>query len=168
MKTTTLFIACLTILLSINTVSAQYGNNGYGNGYGNNSRNGMNQMGGMNQRSEPEKPKEIPAEEIVAKYMEDMKPAVGLDELQSIAIANVLVESVHAQGRITKLNLSQEDLMNEYKALGESTDRKIINFLNKDQKEKYLTFKEEKKQPKNSKEKSKKKSKEKAPENNNK
>ncbi|TRX16079.1 hypothetical protein FNW25_13390 [Flavobacterium franklandianum] len=156
MKTTTLFITCLIILISINTISAQYGNNGYGgNGYGNGSRNGMNQMGGMNQRSEPEKPKEIPAEEIVAKYMEDMKPAVGLDELQSIAITNVLVESVNAQGRITKLNLSQEDLMNEYKALAESTDRKINNFLNKDQKDKYLAFKEDIKQPKKKKDKKK-------------
>lgn len=170
MKTTYKFIASLVLLISINTVSAQYGNNGYGgngygnNGYGNGLRNGMNQMGGMNQRSEPEKPKEIPAEEIVAKYMEDMKPAVGLDELQTIAITNVLVESVNAQGRITKLNLSQEDLMNEYKALGESTDRKIINFLNKEQKDKYLAFKEEKKQPKKSKSKDKKK--DKNPENN--
>lgn len=169
MKTTYKFIASLVLLISINTISAQYGNNGYGgNGYGNGSRNGMNQMGGMNQRSEPEKPKEIPAEEIVAKYMEDMKPAVGLDELQTIAITNVLIESVNAQGRISKLNLSQEDLMNEYKALAESTDRKTINFLNKDQKEKYLAFKEEKRQPKKSKEKKKEKKKEQAPENNNK
>ena len=169
MKTTTLFIASLIALISINTITAQYGNNGYGgNSYGNGSRNGMNQMGGMNQRSEPEKPKEIPAEEIVAKYMEDMKPAVGLDELQTIAITNVLIESVNAQGRISKLNLSEEDLINEYKALAESTDRKTINFLNKDQKEKYLAFKEEKRQPKKSKEKKKEKKKEQAPENNNK
>ena len=173
MKTTPKFIASLIILISINTVSAQYGNNGYGgngyggNGYGNNGYgNGMNQMGGMNQRSQPEKPKEIPAEEIVAKYMEDMKPAVGLDELQTIAITNVLVESVNAQGRISKLNLPQEDLINEYKALSENTDRKVINFLNKDQKDKYLAFKEEKKQPKKSK--SKEKKKEKTSENNDK
>ena len=166
MKTTTQLIASLILLISINTVSAQYGNNGYGgNGYGNGSRNGMNQMGGMNQRSEPEKPKEVPAEEIVAKYMEDMKPAVGLDELQTIAIANVLVESLNAQGRITKLNLAQEDLMNEYKALAESTDRKINNFLNKDQKDKYLAFREDMKQPKKAKDKKKEKKKEKATEN---
>ena len=153
------------LLISIHTVSGQYGNNGYGgNGYGNNGYgNDRNQMGGMNQPTEPEKPKEIPAEVIVAKYMEDMKPAVGLDELQIIAISNVLVESVKAQGRITKLNLPEEDLINEYKALSETTDRKVINFLNKDQKEKYLTFKEQAKQPKKSKSKAKKK--EKTPEN---
>ncbi|HWR94541.1 MAG TPA: hypothetical protein VN192_05020 [Flavobacterium sp.] len=163
MKTKTLFFIILIILISINTVSAQYGNNGYGgNGYGSGYGNSMNQMGAMNQRSEPEKPKEIPTEEIVAKYMEDMKPAVGLDELQTIAISNVLVESVNAQGRISKLNLSQDDLMAEYKLISESTDKKILNYLNKDQKEKYLTFKEERKQPKKSKSKDKKK--EKSPE----
>jgi hypothetical protein len=167
MKTTTILLASLFILISINTVSAQYGNNGYGgNGYGNGYGNSMNQMGAMNQRSQPEKPKEIPTEEIVAKYMEDMKPAVGLDELQVIAISKVLVESVNAQGRISKLNLSQEDLMKEYKLLTEGTDKKILNYLNKDQKDKYLTFKEEKKQSK--KPKSKEKKKEKNPENNDK
>lgn len=158
MKSTNLIIASLIILLSINSVTAQYGNNGYGgNGYGNSYGNSgrMSQMGGMNQNSQPEKPKEIPAKEIVAKYMEEMKPAVGLDELQIIAISNVLVESVNAQGRISKLNLPQEDLINEYKALSENTDRKINNFLNKDQKDKYLAFKEEKKQPKKTKAKAK-------------
>ena len=47
-----------------------------------------------------------------------------------------------------------------------STDKKIINYLNKDQKDKYLTFKEESKQSK--KNKSKEKKKEKTPENNDK
>jgi hypothetical protein len=160
MKSTTLFIASLIILISINSVSAQYGNNGYGgNGYGNGYGNSMNQMGAMSQRSQPEKPKEIPTEEIVAKYMEDMKTSVGLDELQTIAISNVLIESVNAQGRISKLNLSQDDLMNEYKLISESTDKKILNFLNSDQKDKYLAFKEERKQQKKSKSKEKKKEK---------
>ena len=146
------------MILSITTISAQYGNNGYGgNGYGGNGYGNRGGMGGMSQNSQPEKPKEIPAEEIVAKYMEEMKPAVGLDELQTIAISNVLVESVNAQGRINKLNLPQEDLINEYKLLTESTDRKVNNFLNKDQKDKYLAFKDEKKQPKKSKSKEKKK-----------
>ncbi len=150
------FIGCLLILISINSVSAQYGNNGYGgNGYG--SSNRMSQMGGMNQRSEPEKPKEIPNEEIVAKYMEDMKPAVGLDELQSIAISNVLLESVNTQGRILKLNLSQDEQINEFQLLSENTDKKINNFLNKDQIDKYLAFKEDRKNSKKSKSKPKKK-----------
>jgi hypothetical protein len=129
-------------------------NNGMmGNGRG----NGMNQMGAMSQRSEPEKPKEIPPEEIVAKYMEEMTPALGLDELQNLAISNVLLETVKAQGRISKLHLSPEDEATEYKLLVESNDKKINNFLNKDQKEKYIAFKEDMKKPKKSKSKEKKK-----------
>lgn len=161
MKTITLYIASLILLISINTVSAQYGNNGYGgggyggNGYGSNNR--MNQMGGMNQRSEPEKPKEIPNEEIVAKFMEEVKPALSLDELQHIAISNVVLESVNAQGRILKLNLTQEEQMKEFQLLSENTDKKINNYLNKDQKDKYLAFKEDRKNPKKTKSKQKKK-----------
>jgi hypothetical protein len=153
------FIAYLIILIVTNSVSAQYGNNGYGgyggNGYGRN--NGMNQMGGMNQRSEPEKPKEVPNDEIVSKYMEEMKPAVSLDELQTIAISNVLLESVNAQGRILKLNLPQDEQMKELQLLAENTDKKINNYLNNDQKDKYLAFKEDRKNPKKSKSKQKKK-----------
>jgi hypothetical protein len=161
MRSTKTFLASLFMLLSITTISAQYGNNGYGgNGYGGNAYGnggGMSQMGGMNQNSQPEKPKEIPAEETVAKYMNEMKPAIGLDELQSIAISNVLIESVHTQGRILKLNLSQDDQMKEFQLLAESTDKKINDFLNKDQKDKYIAFKEDRKNPKKSKSKEKKK-----------
>lgn len=161
MKTTKTFLAGLFMLLSITTISAQYGNSGYGgggyggNGYG--SGGGMNQMGGMNQRSQPEKPKEIPAEETVAKVMEDMKPAVGLDELQVIAISNVLIESLNTQGRILKQDSTQDEQMKDFQALSENTDRQIMNFLNTDQKEKYLAFKEDRKNPKKSKSKEKKK-----------
>ena len=161
MKTTKTFLASLFMLFSISTIYAQYGNNGYGNnGYGGNgygSGSGMNQMGGMNQRSQPEKPKEIPAEVTVAKVMEEMKPAVGLDELQVIAISNVLIESINTQGRILKQDSTQDEQIKDFQALSENTDRKIMNFLNKDQKDKYLAFKEDRKNPKKSKSKEKKK-----------
>jgi hypothetical protein len=161
MKTTNTFLASLLMLFSITTISAQYGNSGYGgggyggNGYGSNS--GMNQMGAMDQRSQPEKPKEIPAEVTVAKVMEDMKPAVELDELQVIAISNVLIESLKTQGRILKQDTTQDEQMKDFQLLAENTDRKIMDFLNKDQKDKYLAFKEDRKNPKKSKSKEKKK-----------
>ncbi len=163
MKTTNKFIAAIIILFSINTISAQYGNNGYGgnggyggSGYGNGHSGGRGQMGGMNQDSQPEKPKEIPVEVTVSKIMEDMKPAVALDELQTIAISNLLVESLNAQGRIFKQDTNQEDQIKDFQTLTENTDRKIMNFLNKDQKDKYLAFKEDRKNPKKSKSKDKK------------
>lgn len=158
MKTTPYFVTILFFLISIHTVSAQYNNNGYGgNGYGRN--NGMNQMGAMSQRSQPEPPKETPPEEMVAKFMEEMKPEVGLDELQTIAISNILVESVKTQGRILKMSLTQEEQSNELKTLAENTDRKVMNFLNKEQKDKYTAFKEDRKNSKKSKSKDKKKEK---------
>lgn len=165
MKTTHKFLVIAFILFSITTVCAQYGgngygNNGYGNGYGGGGR--MNQMnGGMNQGSQPEKPKEIPAEETAAKVVAEMKPALNLDELQAIAISNVLIESLNTQGRILKQDSTQDEQMKDFQALAESTDRKINQFLSKEQKEKYIIFKEDRKNQKKSKGKSKSKSKEK-------
>ena len=156
MRTIQTIAVSIFVLFSINIVSAQYGNNGYGgrgNGYG--GSNGMNQMGSsMSQQSQPEKPKEIPAEVTVAKVMEEMKPALNLDELQVIAISNVLTESIRTQGVLLKQEYSNEDQMKNFQALSETTDRKINQFLNQEQKEKYLVFKEDRKNPKKSKGKS--------------
>ena len=144
------------VLFSMNTVSAQYGNYGMGGNQMNQRGGGMNQMGNnMGQQSQPEKPKEIPAEVTAAAIMEDMKPALNLDELQVIAVSNVLIESIKAQGVLLKQEYNQEDQMKNFKALAESTDRKINQFLSQEQKEKYLAFKEDRKSVKKSKEKSK-------------
>lgn len=134
------FFSALVTIVSINRVNAQFNNGFGGNGLGRN--NGMNQMGSISQATEPEKPKEIPPQEIAARYIEEMKPDVGLDELQIIAISNVLIETIRAEGRMMKLNLPQEDLIKEHKLLSENSDRKVMDFLNKEQKEKYLAFKE--------------------------
>lgn len=161
MKTKNVILTCL-FLLSITTMYAQYGGNGYGNnGYGGNGygRNGYGSggMNQMNQQSQPEKPKEIPAEVSAAKIVEQMKPALNLDELQVIAIANVLTESIRTQGILLKQDFSNEDQIKNFQALSETTDRKINQFLSQEQKEKYLVFKENGRNQKKSKEKSKKK-----------
>lgn len=165
MRTIKTFLVLAFILLSITSISAQYGGNGYGgNGYGGNGYGGsrMNQMGSaMNQQSQPEKPKEIPVEVTVGTIIEKMKPALNLDELQAIAISNVLTESIKAQGVLLKQEFSQEDQIKNFQALSETTDRKINQFLSKEQKEKYLVFKEDMKNQKKSKEKSKSKKKDK-------
>jgi len=150
------FLVFIFFLLSTMSISAQYGNNGYGGngygrgGYGNNGYG--NSMSQMNQ-SQPDKPKEIPVEVTVGKIMDQMKEAVNLDELQVIAISNVLTESINEQGVLLKQNYSQDELEKNFKALSETTDRKINQFLNPDQKEKYLAFKEDIKKPKKSKDK---------------
>jgi hypothetical protein len=158
MKINQAFLIFTFISLSITSVSAQYG----GNGYGSNGYNGSGRMNsGMNQPSEPSKPKEIPVEVTAAKIMEEMKPALNLDELQVIAITNVLKESLRQKGVLLKQEYSQEDQIKNFKALAETTDQKINQFLSKEQKEKYIIYKEENQFKKKAKEKSKSKSKEK-------
>ncbi|WDF62444.1 hypothetical protein [Flavobacterium sp. KACC 22763] len=143
----TLFI--LVFGLFTFTVSAQYGggyNNGYGGGYG----NGYGRGGGMGmdrsmmagqQQGSQSKPKETPPEETAAYIVEQMRPQVNLDELQAIAITNVLADSVREQGILLKNeSSSQEQKIEQIKALRESTDKKITSFLNPDQIEKYKTF----------------------------
>jgi len=139
------------IMLSTNTISAQYGNGGYGNGYGSNRR--MNS--GMDQSRAQDKPKEIPVEVTVGKIIERIKPELNLDALQEIAISNILLERIRTQGMLIKAEVSQEDKIKNIQALSEVTDRKIMDVLNEEQKEKYIAMNEEAKNPKKSKAKKK-------------
>lgn len=144
-------------LFFTNSIFAQYGNGGYNNGYGNNYGRNRSMNSAMDQTRAPEKPKEIPVEVTVAKIVERIKSELILDELQVIAISNILSESIRTQGMLIKAETSQGDKMANIKALSEVTDRKIMELLNKDQKEKFIALNEEAKNPKKSK--SKKKSK---------
>ena len=152
MKPIQILLVSAFLLLSANTISAQYGN-GYGNGYGGNGYGNGGRMSQMNSgmSQEREKPKEIPVEVTVGKIIERLKTAVNLDELQVIAISNILTESLRSQGIIIKQENSQVDKIKDMKALSEITDSKVMVLLNKDQKEKYLAFAEEMKNQKKSK-----------------
>ncbi|QDW22997.1 hypothetical protein [Flavobacterium sp. KBS0721] len=140
--TQSLFLLVFT-LCCFNFASAQYGN-GYNNGYGG---GGYGRGGGMDRSmmSGPQpntsKPKETPPEETAAKIVEQMKPAVNLDELQAIAIANVFTDSMKEQGILLKNESSSQDQkVEQIKALRESTTKKVTAFLNPDQIEKYTAF----------------------------
>ncbi|MDR7371228.1 hypothetical protein [Flavobacterium aquidurense] len=146
MKPTQSLFLLVLALFCFNSVSAQYGN-GYNNGYGGGGYGSGGYGGGMDRsmmqgpQSSPSKPKEIPAEETAAKIVEQMKPEVNLDELQAIAITNVLADSMKEQGILLKNeNSSQDQKMEQIKALRESTTKKITAFLNPDQVEKYNSF----------------------------
>ena len=138
-----LFVLAL-MLLSIDTASAQYGNNGYSNGgYGGGGYGRNNRMNQMPQGPSQDKPKEIPVEVTVGKIMEKLKPELNLDVLQEIAISNVLIESIRSQGILLKAETAQDQKIKEIQALSETTDRKINDFLNEDQKVKYKALNEE-------------------------
>ncbi|TDE30308.1 MULTISPECIES: hypothetical protein [Flavobacterium] len=143
------------VLLSTNIISAQYGNGGYGNGYGNGYGSNRRMNSGMDQSRAQDKPKEIPVEVTVGKIMERLKPELILDELQVIAISNIFNESIRTQGMLIKAEVSQDEKIKNIQALSESTDRKVMELLNKDQKEKYIVLNEEAKNPKKSKSKKK-------------
>ena len=146
MKPTHTFFLLVFTLFCFNSVSAQYGNgynNGYGGGggYGRGGGMGMDRsmMGGPQQNTS--KPKEIPAEETAAKIVEQMKPEVKLDDLQAIAITNVIADSMREQGILLKNeNSSQDQKIEQMTALRENTTKKITAFLNPDQIEKYTNF----------------------------
>ena len=146
MNKTQFFFVLAFIFISFNTAFAQYGyGNGYGGGYGgygNGMGMGRNSMSQMDQTSS--KPKEIPAEVTVSKIMEKLKPELNLDELQTIAISNVYIDIIKSQTAIMKdEKLSQEEKSNEIKALFEVNERKVNEYLNEEQKQKYKTLKEE-------------------------
>lgn len=148
-----LFLLVFTVFC-FNFASAQYGNgynNGYGGGYGGGYGNGYGRGGGMGMGADrsmmggpqgnTSKPKEIPVEETAAKIVEQMKPEVNLDELQAIAITNVLADSMKEQGILLKNESSSQDQkMEQMKALKESMTKKISAFLNPDQVPKYIAF----------------------------
>lgn len=165
MKPTQSLFLLVFALFCINTVSAQYGNgynNGYGgNGYGRGGGMGMDRSMMQGPQGSPSKPKEVPPEETAAKIVEQMKPEVNLDELQAIAITNVFADSIREQGVLLKNeSSSQEEKMEQIKALRESTTKKVTAFLNPDQVEKYTFFMENFKETKKTKSKKKKDSKE--------
>jgi len=70
-----------------------------------------------------------------------MKSEVKLDDLQAIAITNVIADSMREQGVLLKNeNSSQDQKIEQMTALRESTTKKITAFLNPDQIEKYTNF----------------------------
>ncbi|MCV9930095.1 hypothetical protein OIU83_20710 [Flavobacterium sp. LS1R49] len=157
MKTIQAAIAFAFILFTINPAFAQYGNGygngGYGNGYGgggygngNGYGSGRMSQGMGGQSNFNTKPKEVPVEETVAKIMEDMKTELNLDALQEIAISNVLTESIKEQGILLKNeSSSQEDKISQIQALSEVTNKRVTQFLDNGQKEKYTIYIEQRK-----------------------
>lgn len=144
------FILATILLLSITTSFAQYG---YNNGYGNDNMSGYGrQRMNSNAGSTPEKPKEVPVDETVAEILKKMKPVLNLDVLQEVAISNVLKESIRNQSLLLKDESSSPDQKTkEFEALVETTNRKINEFLNPDQKEKYKEYISDKSSSKKSK-----------------
>jgi len=152
MKTLKTAFFALLLLLSVNTISAQYGNGyggGYGGGYGSGYGGYGNGYGRASQMSqmphETSKPKEIPAEVTAGKIVAYYKKELNLDALQEVVVTNIYVKSLKKQEALMKKESSDEDKTAEFKVLNEMTEMEMMEILNKDQKEKFKNLIEERK-----------------------
>ena len=142
MKTIQKIVTFGCIVLAVNTISAQFGNNGMGNP---NRMNQMNNGMGMPNQNNQSAPKEVPVEVTVSKIIENLKTELTLDELQVIAISNIMTESVKKNEVLRRKEMPQEDKIKEMQAETEATDIKVMYLLYKNQKEKYNTLIEDRK-----------------------
>jgi len=135
-------IASLILLFSIQSLSAQYGQGGFGQGgFGGNSMGNQNQQMGNQNRTQTVK--ETPIEESVKKAVDRIKIQLTLDELQVIAIGNIITESMKKQNAVLKKEDSNENKTSELKAIAEKTDLDILILLDKTQKAKYKQLSED-------------------------
>lgn len=122
-------------------------------GFGNNGGfNGSNRMGGYGptQMGMPSQPRERSADEIeeeriktVDKSVAKLKSDLKLDELQLIIVRKEMDASSKKINAIFKKELSNDDKNSEIKAITETMERNILNFLNDEQKKKFKELIEE-------------------------
>ena len=134
MKNLKLILSCF-LLISTSVITAQnYGRN--------NTRNTTTPP--QNTEFENERRKEDFEKEKVKsieKSIEKLKIDLQLDELQAIAVKQIITQSIKNEGIILKKEESDEDKMKAITALSETTDTKIRALLNKSQNEKFTDLK---------------------------
>ena len=142
-------ICSLIMLFSMHSISAQFGQGGMGQGGMGQGRMGGGMGNGMGgnpnmQNQQRSQPKEPAIEETVKKVVDRLNQQLKLDELQVIAISNIITQNVKKQNAILKKEEgSNEDKTNELKAISEKMDLDIMILLNKDQKVKYKLLAED-------------------------
>jgi hypothetical protein len=144
-------ICTLILMFSMQSISAQFGQGGMGGGMGG-MGGGMGQGGMMgggmngNRNMQPQRsqPKEPAIEETVKKVVDRLNQQLILDELQVIAISNIITENIKKQNAIIKKEEGgNEEKASELKAIAEKMDLDIMILLNKDQKAKYKLLAED-------------------------
>lgn len=141
------FISSLILLFSMQAIVAQYGQGYGGYGQGGYGQGGMG--GGMGgnpnmQNQQRTQPKEPAIEETVKKVLDRLNTQLKFDELQVIAVSNIITDCIKKQNAILKKEDGDKDeKTNELKAISEKMDLDIMILLNKDQKEKYKLLSED-------------------------
>lgn len=85
---------------------------------------------------ESEKNKKERFDKIINKF----KKELTLDDLQVFAVSGVIKESFKKQEIVLKKETSEQEKMEEIKEITEISNRKVLEFLNKDQKVKFKTM----------------------------
>ena len=128
-------------------IVAQYGQGYGGYGQGGYGQGGMG--GGMGgnpnmQNQQRTQPKEPAIEETVKKVLDRLNTQLKFDELQVIAVSNIITDCIKKQNAILKKEDGDKDeKTNELKAISEKMDLDIMILLNKDQKAKYKLLSED-------------------------
>jgi hypothetical protein len=82
--------------------------------------------------------------ENLEKLMSRLTVDLNLDALQQVAIKQIYDDNMKKQGIIMKKEITEESKIALLKSLNESTEIKIIELFNKEQKEKYEQLKKDK------------------------
>lgn len=129
-------IIIVMVLLSANGFSQR----GYERGYG-----GMTtQPNNEDRKEEFEENNAKLREESLENMMSYLNKELNLNELQSIAIKQIYIDSNKKQGIIFKKEeISQDEKMEALKSLSESTEKKVLDLLDAQQKEKFVIVKAE-------------------------
>ncbi len=142
MKNVKLILSCLVALIAL-SVAAQnnnYNRNSSANFNGMNNNNTNTEFQNERRKAEVEKEKGKSIQRSITRLKTDLE----LDELQVIAISNIITQNVKKQNAILKKEEgSNEDKTNELKAISEKMDLDIMILLNKDQKVKYKLLAED-------------------------
>lgn len=135
MKNVKLILSCLVLLTALSVSAQNYGRNS------NINRNIASENSKLeNDRYKEEYEKE--KQKNVQKSIEKLKTDLQLDELQTIAVKQIITESIKTEGIILKKEGTDEDKMNAIKGLSETTDIKVKAILNKEQITKFNEIRE--------------------------
>jgi len=133
----------LTVFLLLFSFATVFAQSGYEDPYGANSNNGATGYGRRKNMplrdisKLPKKEQNKLHEETAEKTIARLKTELNLDELQLIMVTKIINETQKRQNNITASDFSEEDKIAETETLLASTDREIMSFLNKNQKEKF-------------------------------
>lgn len=132
----------IVILLFCSFPSA-FAQSGYEDPYGANSNNGATGYGRRKNMplrdisKLPKKEQEKIHDDTAAKTITRLKTELNLDELQLIMVTKIINETQKKQNAIAASDYSEDDKITETETLLAGTDREIMSYLNKSQKEKF-------------------------------